>query len=65
MKVTIDREQDDLLTLSVWNNGSEPEEKDKSGIGSEMMNEVCVRWNLGGTRGDVTLLAELPVGLSN
>jgi signal transduction histidine kinase len=65
VKVTIDREQDDLLTLSVWNNGSEPEEKDKSGIGSEMMNEVCVRWNLGGTRGDVTLLAELPVGLSN
>jgi signal transduction histidine kinase len=64
-RVTIDREQDDLLTISVWNNGTEPEPTAATGIGSEMLNEVCVRWQLTGTRGDVTLFAELPVGLSN
>ena len=63
--VNIDRELDDLLVIKVWNNGTAPEGNKPSGIGSEMMNEVCLRWNLNGTRGDVTLLAELPVSLSN
>lgn len=63
--VSIDRELDDLLTIRVWNNGTTPDAKNRIGIGSEMLNEVCLRWNLSGTRGDVTLLAELPVGLGN
>lgn len=65
VQVTIDREEDDLLTITVWNNGSAPEPTGETGIGSDMLNEVCVRWQLSGTRGDVTLIAELPVGLSN
>ena len=64
-RVTIDREHDDLLTIEVWNNGTAPDSKDRIGIGSEMMNEVCLRWKLSGSRGDVTLLAELPVSLTN
>lgn len=64
-RITIDRELDDLLTIKVWNNGTAPDSKDRVGIGSEMMNEVCLRWKLSGSRGDVTLLAELPVSLTN
>lgn len=64
-RIIIDRELDDLLTIKVWNNGSSPNSKDRVGIGSEMMNEVCLSWRLSGNRGDVTLLAELPVSLSN
>jgi hypothetical protein len=64
-RVTIEREVDDLISIKVWNNGSAPDGKDRVGIGSEMMNEVCLRWKLSGTRSDVTLLAELPVSLTN
>lgn len=64
-RVTIDRDEDDLLTIKVWNNGTAPAGKGRVGIGSEMMNEVCLRWSLTGNRGEVTLLAELPVSLSN
>lgn len=64
-RVTIDRDEDDLLTIKVWNNGTAPNRKDRVGIGSEMMNEVCLRWTLTGTKGDVSLLAELPVSLAN
>ena len=64
-RVTIEREVDDLISITVWNNGSAPDGKARVGIGSEMMNEVCLRWKLSGTRGDVTLLAELPVSLTN
>lgn len=64
-RATIEREVDDLISITVWNNGAAPDGKDRVGIGSEMMNEVCLRWKLSGSRGDVTLLAELPVSLTN
>lgn len=64
-KVKVDRELDDVLTIDVWNNGDAPQSNKSSGIGTEMLQEVCLRWRLTGGKGSVRLLAELPIGLGD
>lgn len=61
--VSIERVEDDLLRIEVANNGSAPNAKDNKGIGSEMLDEICLTWGIGGENGDVRLVAELPVKL--
>ena len=61
--VFIDRTEDDILQLEITNNGTPPESKRTVGIGSEMLDEVCIRWRLQSDRKQVRLLAELPVKL--
>lgn len=61
--VLIDREQDDVLRIEITNNGSPPDPKRGSGIGSEMLDEVCISWRLYSDKELVRLSAELPVKL--
>jgi hypothetical protein len=62
-KVSIDRIEDDLLRIEVNNNGSAPRFGNEKGIGSEMMDEICLTWSLTGENKDVLLVADLPVKL--
>ena len=62
--VTIDRLQDDLVGIQVTNNGKPVIlYNDSAGIGSEMLDEICLNWSLGSERNQVTLVANLPVKL--
>jgi hypothetical protein len=63
-KVSIDRIDDDLLRIEVSNNGTPPRKGENTqGIGSELMDEICLNWSLEGNRNQVLLVAELPVKL--
>lgn len=62
--VEIDRIQDDLLTVLVTNDGKPVEtNEDAAGIGTEMLDEICLSWELSSDRGQVKLSAKLPVKL--
>ncbi|MEN9608437.1 MAG: hypothetical protein RLZZ06_368 [Actinomycetota bacterium] len=62
--VKIDRIADDLLNVTVTNNGTPVDfESDSAGIGSSMLDEICLDWQLGGDRNQVKLEANLPVKL--
>jgi len=63
VKVEIDRLNDDVLHIQVQNNGKSVDKIEASGIGSEMMDEICLNWGLTSDRYGVTLFAELPVKL--
>ena len=64
VKVDIDRVADDLLHVRVQNNGIAAEiQTDSSGIGSEMLDEICLTWELVSDKSGVTLCADLPVKL--
>lgn len=63
VSVLIDRIEDDLLVLEVTNNGTPPKGPTQAGIGSEMLNEVCLAWTLTSENRKVVLRAELPVAL--
>jgi signal transduction histidine kinase len=63
-KVSIDRIDDDLLRIEVANNGTPPSKGESTqGIGSDLMDEICLNWSLEGNRKQVLLVAELPVKL--
>jgi hypothetical protein len=62
--VSIDRVTDDLLNVAVINNGSAPRVKEQQqGIGSDMLDEICLSWSLDVVKKKVRLVAELPVKL--
>jgi hypothetical protein len=62
--VSIDRIDDDLLRIEVSNNGTPPSKGESTqGIGSDLMDEICLNWSLEGNRKQVLLVAELPVKL--
>jgi two-component sensor histidine kinase len=62
--ISIDRLQDDLLEITVTNDGTTPKVADLSqGIGSEMLNEICLSWSLEGKSPKVRLSASLPLAL--
>ena len=62
--VVIDRINDDLLRIEVANNGAPPNKGESAqGIGSDLMDEICLNWSLEGNRKQVLLVAELPVKL--
>jgi hypothetical protein len=62
--VKIDRIADDLLNVSVTKNGTPVDfESDSAGIGSSMLDEICLDWQLGCDRNQVKLEANLPVKL--
>ena len=61
--VFIDRTEDDILRVEITNNGNPPETGRSKGIGSEMLDEVCISWNLHFNKKQVRLSAELPVKL--
>lgn len=64
VKVSVDRVTDDLLHIVVSNNGAPVEQRSgNSGIGSEMLNEICLEWHLSSDRTGVRLVADLPVKL--
>ena len=62
--ISIDRVTDDLLQIEVINNGKPPSRNDdKRGIGTDLLDEVCLGWELENDRKHVRLIAELPVKL--
>jgi signal transduction histidine kinase len=61
--VVIDRVDDDLLQIEVSNNGTAPGRNRQQGIGSEMLDEICLSWELVSDKKSVRLVAELPVKL--
>lgn len=61
--VKIDRIQDDVLSIEITNNGSSPAFGVKPGIGSDMLDEICLHWELRTKGKQVQLNAELPFGL--
>jgi two-component sensor histidine kinase len=61
--VVIDRTADDSLSIEVTNNGRELANEIDFGIGSEMLNEICLGWNLAQEKNQVRLTAELAVKL--
>ena len=61
--VVIDRTADDSLSIEVTNNGRELAKEIDLGIGSEMLNEICLDWNLAQEKNQVRLTAELAVKL--
>ena len=63
VKVAIDRIANDLLTIEVLNNGQPPKRASEGGIGSDMLNEITLHWELTTVKKDVRLFAELPVRL--
>ena len=63
-KISIDRIDDDLLRIEVSNNGAPPSKGESTqGIGSDLLDEICLNWSLEGNRKKVQLIAELPVKL--
>lgn len=62
--VTVDRVTDDILHIEVANNGTVPAKSSENrGIGSDLLNEVCLSWSLETENKLVRLAAELPVKL--
>jgi signal transduction histidine kinase len=63
VNAVIDRTQDDILFIEVTNNGKPLADNFGGGIGSEMLNEICLSWSLTSDKKTVRLAAELPVKL--
>lgn len=59
----IDRVEDDVFSIEVTNNGKPPADDFAFGIGSEMLNEICLTWSLITGKKGVQLEAELAVRL--
>jgi hypothetical protein len=63
-KISIDRLFDDLLEVTVTNDGATPKSSTReAGIGSEMLDEICFSWSLEGRSPNVILSATLPLSL--
>jgi signal transduction histidine kinase len=59
--IDIDRLEDDLLRVEITNNGIPLRSQEKPGIGSEMLDEICLNWNIQNDGKKVRLVANLPV----
>ncbi len=62
-KIAIDRIDDDLIQLEISNDGISVRSKENSGIGSSMLNEICLDWSLTNKAKRVYLMANLPFQL--
>lgn len=62
-KLEIDRVEDDLIHIEVSNNGISARAKDRQGIGSSMLDEICLNWSLTNKSKRVYLTADLPIQL--
>ena len=60
-KILIDRVEDDTLHIEISNDGIAPRTREKPGIGSSMLDEICLNWYLEAKSRKVTLVADLPV----
>jgi hypothetical protein len=64
VEVEIDRLSDDLLHVVVTNDGAQPKSQNvEPGIGSEMLDEICLDWKLTSDEKSVVLKANLPIKL--
>lgn len=59
--IEVDRLEDDLLTVEISNDGIPLRPQETAGIGSEMLDEICLNWVLENSGKRVRLLANLPV----
>jgi len=59
--IDIDRLEDDLLRVEITNTGIPLRSQEKPGIGSEMLDEICLNWNIQNDGKKVRLVANLPV----
>lgn len=59
--IEIDRLEDDLLQVEITNDGIPLRSQEKPGIGSEMLDEICLNWALENSGKKVRLIANLPV----
>jgi signal transduction histidine kinase len=59
--IEIDRLEDDLLRVDITNNGIPLRSQEKPGIGSEMLDEICLNWAIENVGKKVQLVANLPV----
>jgi light-regulated signal transduction histidine kinase (bacteriophytochrome) len=59
--ITIDRIQDDLLTLEVSNDGGPQPESVKPGMGSQMIDELTLEWSLTSDAKQTLLKAVIPL----
>lgn len=59
--IEVDRLEDDLLTVEISNDGIPVRPQETAGIGSEMLDEICLNWVLENSGKRVRLLANLPV----
>ena len=62
-QIEIDRVEDDLIQIEVMNDGISSRAKEPRGIGSSMLDEICLTWSLTNRSKRVYLNAELPVRL--
>lgn len=62
-KIDIDRVEDDLIHIQVINDGISARAKDRKGIGSSMLDEICLHWSLTNRSKRVYLTADLPIQL--
>lgn len=61
--IDIDRVEDDLIHIEVVNDGIPSRAKERKGIGSSMLDEICLNWSLTNRSKLVYLTAELPIQL--
>ena len=61
--IEIDRIEDDLIQIEVVNDGLASRPKERKGIGSSMLDEICLSWSLTNKSKLVYLSAELPIQL--
>ncbi len=61
--IDIDRIEDDLIQIEVVNDGIASRAKERKGIGSSMLDEICLNWSLTNKSKLVYLSAELPIQL--
>lgn len=61
--ISIDRIEDDVLHIEITNDGISPRPNEKPGIGSSMLNEICMKWFLTTKSKRVCLVADLPVAI--
>jgi two-component sensor histidine kinase len=60
-KIDIDRIEDDLLHIEISNDGISPRNSGMPGIGSQMLDEICLCWELVSKTRTVILFADLPI----
>ncbi len=61
--IEIDRVEDDLIHVQVVNDGILAKIQERQGIGSSMLDEICLNWSLTNKAKRVYLTAELPIQL--
>ena len=59
--ITLDRDQDDLLTLSVTNDGAPKSANSQPGMGSQLIEELTLSWSLTSANGQARLDAVIPL----